>query len=297
MQLKSVTKNILSILKLCIKEWIAYHYYFIKLRHLVICVDPYSTTSPNDINIVDKWKPSGLKIDLWEFKQPKEETNLTSTELVNLHRVRQRTCYKRCLRHLKKHKRTWTILIDADEYMTFNSVTNDDDKAIYAQINESHYNSTYKYVGPKINPKHEHSKSLKDRTKYRRDMLTAKRVLVPQGISSGKTISNFIYDETEKQNSIPWKDSSCIVLPRLQFSDEEEINTKIIQNGIPLGFQASNFSTLKLFTHAKKGDYEQNRAGKCIVDVTKLKKFTISNPHKINSEVRFILIHPEQKNY
>merc|ERR1712232_1350142 len=117
-------------------------------------------------------------------------------------------------------------------------------------------------------------------------MLTSKRVMVPYGISSGKTISNFLHNE--RQN-IPWKDSSCIVLPRLQFSDEEEINTRIIQNGIPLVFQASNFSTLKHFTHGKKGDNKQNRAGKCIVDVTRLKKFTIDNPHKINSEVSYML--------
>ncbi len=48
-----------------LEEWLAYHYYFLKLRYVVINVDPRSTTSPQAI--VDRWNNPTLNmtIVLW----------------------------------------------------------------------------------------------------------------------------------------------------------------------------------------------------------------------------------------
>lgn len=105
-----------------LEEWLAYHYYLLKLRYVVINVDPKSTTSPQAI--VDRWNGKNKKflleydlnmtIVLWNdtqyidpvryaFKQAKissakgDEKYQLATEY---HKYRQPEFYKACSRHL-----------------------------------------------------------------------------------------------------------------------------------------------------------------------------------------------------
>jgi hypothetical protein len=45
-----------------LSEWIAYHYFAMPLRHLVVTVDPRSRTSP--VKILDRWRPL-MNITVW----------------------------------------------------------------------------------------------------------------------------------------------------------------------------------------------------------------------------------------
>jgi hypothetical protein len=105
-----------------LSEWIAYHYFAMPLRHLVVTIDPRSRTSPS--KILDRWRPL-MNITLWgdeDFKfapnalQNLNETNGQAKTL--LHRSRQEYFYKHCATHLKKQKRTWTSFHDIDEFLT-----------------------------------------------------------------------------------------------------------------------------------------------------------------------------------
>lgn len=103
-------------------EWLAYHYYVLNLRYLVVAVDPSSRTSP--AFILKRWN-GRIKVVQWS------DANFTSRHLtrregdsekkiLDLHRTRQWVFYNACSRHLKEHGRRWTIYIDTDEFLSIN---------------------------------------------------------------------------------------------------------------------------------------------------------------------------------
>jgi hypothetical protein len=108
-------------------EWLAYHYFLMPLRHLVLLPDTKSRTSPMDI--VNKWRQY-LHIDVWndddfmndslrQFVTAKaNSTHPGDGFLVHTHR--QETFYRQCAIHLQKLNRTWTIFSDVDEYWVIN---------------------------------------------------------------------------------------------------------------------------------------------------------------------------------
>jgi hypothetical protein len=134
-----------------LNEWIAYHYHVLKLRHLVVAVDPDSTTSPSPI--LQAWRKNfGLEVDEWtdqtympefflqgDYKQVPEMTkktdvaaklqngeNVTQENLenafqkINQHRYRQVTFLKQCMIHVKKRNCTWMAHVDTDEFIVIN---------------------------------------------------------------------------------------------------------------------------------------------------------------------------------
>lgn len=121
-----------------LNEWIAYHYHVLKLRRLVVAVDPLSTQSPRII--LEKWKNiTDLDVAVWhdhrymppefmltgrapdEFMQDKTDFNydLSDSALVEIsnHRYRQRVFLAKCMRFLRNRGSSWLIHIDTDEYV------------------------------------------------------------------------------------------------------------------------------------------------------------------------------------
>jgi len=105
-------------------EWIAYHYFVMPLRYLVVAVDPHSETSPS--KILDRWRDR-IVIEEWT------DSNFTSDDLMikdgdtpnqkkGKHRTRQRLFYLECTRHLQKQRnRTFTSYHDVDEFIAINA--------------------------------------------------------------------------------------------------------------------------------------------------------------------------------
>lgn len=110
-------------------EWLAYHYHTLPLRYLIVAVDPKSKTTPSAI--LEKWRNHGMVIEEWsdgDFFQITENEITTQkfpklSKATNLHRLRQNTFYEECMKRLKDQGRTWTLLIDTDEYLAFNTHT------------------------------------------------------------------------------------------------------------------------------------------------------------------------------
>jgi hypothetical protein len=96
-------------------EWIAYHYYVMPLRHLVLSVDPGSRTLPTEI--VERWKPY-LTIEIWNDTESGNTTDHAKghEDLVR----RQVTFYKQCGLHLQSLNKTWTMFSDVDEFWSIN---------------------------------------------------------------------------------------------------------------------------------------------------------------------------------
>ncbi|CAJ1963948.1 unnamed protein product [Cylindrotheca closterium] len=104
-------------------EWIAYHYHVLPLRYLVFFRDPKSQLDPKPI--FDKWKDR-IHVEYW--------ANETDFMTKDIHREYMRISdagkrfhsgqnmfYHACLGHLQQHNRTWTVVIDTDEYLSLDS--------------------------------------------------------------------------------------------------------------------------------------------------------------------------------
>jgi hypothetical protein len=104
-----------------LSEWIAYHYFAMPLRHLVVTVDPRSRTSP--AKILDRWRPL-MNITVWGDADFSFDANMTALneddyqEKTNMHRKRQSKFYKGCALHLQKKKQKWTSFHDVDEFLS-----------------------------------------------------------------------------------------------------------------------------------------------------------------------------------
>jgi len=126
-----------------LEEWLAYHYYHLKLRYVVLNIDPFSKTSPNAI--IDRWNDRENKYNLnmtivtmkdsdyIENYDSYMESNMearsnssqskASKASVNIktdyHRKRQHEFYKACSKHLIQQNQSWTSFHDTDEFLAF----------------------------------------------------------------------------------------------------------------------------------------------------------------------------------
>jgi hypothetical protein len=100
-------------------EWMAYHYFSLPLRHVVIAVDPHSATQPK----IHKHWYSLMNITIWNdtdfvMKDLARSEVDRKDDLKNKHRARQGQFYQACSRHLKNLNRTYTTYHDTDEFLT-----------------------------------------------------------------------------------------------------------------------------------------------------------------------------------
>ena len=132
-----------------LNEWIAYHYHVIKLRTLVVAIDPSSQTSPSvvfdrwrDLVEIVEWTDENFMPEFFLNKQydlvPNMIGNMTNSSTsqfhkddveldqrqvqqelqdINNHRFRQATFFGSCIRELRQQNKTWMLHVDSDEYM------------------------------------------------------------------------------------------------------------------------------------------------------------------------------------
>ncbi|KAL9179090.1 hypothetical protein ACHAXT_000132 [Thalassiosira profunda] len=119
-------------------EWLAYHFHLLPLRSLIVAVDPASRSSP--LPILERWREvMGLDYKVWEEKEylPKFDGHGRirhgacdrgdpKADCLWSHRKRQRYFVKKCMADFHLRNKTWVLLTDVDEYITFNRVQDDD---------------------------------------------------------------------------------------------------------------------------------------------------------------------------
>jgi hypothetical protein len=252
-------------------EWLAYHYHVLKLRHLIVAVDPDSQTTPS--SILKDWRKFGLRVEEWtdadflpdfflkgDFEQvprmvkysgnstkrqnsPNETHELEANfDRINNHRYRQATFLSACTNALQNQNRTWMAHIDTDEYMVIN---------------------------PTLRKKG-----------------IAGNVTVPQQVGGKSTIFNFL-QELVKLNSkvVNWP---CISLPRLFFGSVEDSSPgKRLQS--LTGFSPARFESLRWKYHADYDDHTLNKLPKVILDVSGMPSMSVEGTRK--SKDRFFSIH------
>jgi hypothetical protein len=112
-------------------EWIAYHYFVMNLRYLVILPDPRSEVFPKPI--LDRWRKY-MTIVEWsdddyfnDKERRKAEQYHKTPDAKSLaqqyHNMRQDGFLRSCTKHMRDHDRNWVSFHDVDEYWVLNSNT------------------------------------------------------------------------------------------------------------------------------------------------------------------------------
>jgi hypothetical protein len=102
-------------------EWLAYHFFALNLREVVVAVDPRSKSSP--WQSLERWTPY-MNITVWndtDFGFVVDQyitVNGTRKQKIDVHRGRQKFFYGKCIKYLQGRNRTWTAFHDIDEYIT-----------------------------------------------------------------------------------------------------------------------------------------------------------------------------------
>lgn len=104
-------------------EWLTYHYHVLKLRYVVMAVDPLSLLSPKPV--LDLFRNElNMTIITWtdgNFADWRRLRNGASKEKLGRRYLRrQRLFLGKCMEHLHEQGRTWTAMWDVDEYIIFN---------------------------------------------------------------------------------------------------------------------------------------------------------------------------------
>lgn len=144
-------------------EWIAYHYTVLPLGDLVVAIDPHSQRQHRVLEILDSWRPFinivAYTNDTWLTLKPDEGwgrqvlgpkggyrpwflDKTGDTYRAQSHKRRQNFFFSSCLQGLyNKGIRSWTILIDSDEFLLFNY-------RHASQENASRYDAVTKIISP-----------------------------------------------------------------------------------------------------------------------------------------------------
>ena len=111
-----------------LREWLAYQYHVLPLRHLVVAVDPRSRTSPTPILDMAR-QELGMTITEWtdadfDYHIPNRNPNSTSSHKTREeYLIRQRRFIGKCVEHFYQLGHKWTASYDTDEYPTIDPHT------------------------------------------------------------------------------------------------------------------------------------------------------------------------------
>ena len=256
-------------------EWLGYHYTMLPLRRLIVAIDPHSLTDPEPI--LDLYSSIGMDITMWRnesdywqdwgFNSPLDKldyqlTNASSqTERRSRYLKRQHHFYAGCLKRLRDEGRTWTAVIDVDEYLALNFFDEGEGAPSWCKGNST-CQKTY-------------LASIRHGNNIRTNMTgaTAAEIMdnYPEALRyQDKGVWNAVtYDNPEKP---------CVMLSRYVFVSQED-NVDPTEPGVDSEyFNASRFHTLNYHYRAS---LKAPQRGKCMINAKYYDGRPIGNPHRM----------------
>lgn len=268
-----------------LSEWIAYHYFAMPLRYLVVAVDPHSLTSPS--HIFNRWR-SRMTIVQWTDGNFTTENLIINTDddknkRKDKHRTRQRTFYKECTIHMQTHNRTWTSYHDVDEYLAINA-----DQVSNARTLFQRPGSLIDMVKRYSNPTTNNSNATNTTT-----------IVVTN--NNDTTIYNNWNDTTITKTAEPgywfthFQQSCCITLPRVLYgavesTNMEEIGVQDMPSSI-LKMDVRQFDTLRWRYRTTSPRGMSDGLAKSIMDVSKLRPQDYTGGSDIHKALKSICPH------
>lgn len=282
-------------------EWLAYHHFTTNLRYLIVAVDPRSTTQ-NPSYILDRYNN---RITVQQQQQQQQQLqyeivgdddfmgnrmldkrqqmiNLTRKHLTQIHRVRQKAFYQYCLQRLDVQWgiKTWTLLIDVDEYLVVVD-NNNNNNNVSKTVDHAH--STKPLIW-NADQHYEIMSTPGGILKYLQT--TAQKATALEATSS---VAAAAAAAQYKQFQSP-----CVSIPRWLFGtqqdsydssmsssfskasiilrDKNNHNDNHIDNNMPPLPQelVQQLDTMRWFYHADATDFDRNGLGKTIVDLKRI---------------------------
>jgi hypothetical protein len=246
-------------------EWLAYHYYVMNLRYVVIHPDPRSKTSPKPV--LDQWRdqihfvewsdPSNFSDQVYEVQDLPTDRNESSTEVDALIIQQRSAAYVRrqidffqaCAMHMKSQNRTWTSFHDNDEFMVIVSRTirgNASETDVPIQEEEG--------AGMALN--------VVERYSRRNDGEEA-----ANGTKAGKPSALATFESFEDWD-LWFSAVPCVVLPRVLMGAVPSADADVERDSPPF-LDAHRFDTLRWLVQGTRRD-ERDGPGKAIIDVSRL---------------------------
>ncbi|KAL7425829.1 hypothetical protein ACHAXM_000185 [Skeletonema potamos] len=274
-------------------EWLAYHYTVLPLRRLIVAVDPTSNTDPRPI--LDLYQSIGMNITVWtdnnywvdgsrnHEKRDFRITNETSPAYAQDRLVyRQKIFYHACLKQLKTENRTWTAVIDADEYIAFNYLDESSEGAPSWCLREHEYHGhprrlldqcTETCSAVNLTCETRSSKELfycKNTTCADEYLRNTFRTKLNQSATAAEHIHNHVNPQFDR--------FPCIVLARYLFSSRGS-DRKIIEEGVDKDFNATLFHTVR---YRFRSELNNPQPGKSIIDVSRYDGRNVISPHRLH---------------
>jgi hypothetical protein len=238
-------------------EWLAYHWFLLPLRYLVLAVDPNSRTSPK--SILDQWRKMGMTIvewsdnDFWTnttWPSPTVESAVygeaNKAKLTRQYLTRQNVFIKQCMLHMKTNGKKWVTFHDVDEYLGYN-----------------HPSGTEAFEEWEL----ERNNITKQRPRKFRQAVRMIPSLPPPLLNKAGSFLPFL--ERERGNNRSQLELPCVTIPRIQFgaieSAEEEIS-----KGVNPKLDPKRFDTMRWRYHADRDDFDKNGISKVFIDISRL---------------------------
>ena len=256
-------------------EWIPYHYATLPLGSVVIALDPNNSERGTNrtLELIRLWKDK-IDITLWpEYFLPKDKRFKKRQSYV---RERQVYFANQCLGYHKRQNRTWTLLTDNDEYMTFNYVHDDE---------EIKYNHPAAHKS-KVKKRIDH-----DRKTYmhlRKDLPSQNETTILDFINRSN-INNTGGGEHSSEKQLQFL-PNCVRLPGIHYGGDIGVNRTFVDQDWSHGNVVDPYllSTIRNIHHAKRN----SKFSKVMIDVSRVETKdlewtssnhakTIHNPSKV----------------
>ena len=220
-------------------EWLAYNYHTLPLRYLVIAVDPRSKTRPTAI--LDRWRNNNANNNNLTIVEWKDDADYMSTQ-----ELEQAQGHVR--RYFGKHLSADLIRHRARQRMFYFKCM-------------QHCKQQGRHWTALIDTDEYLTLSYDTLQRYGRQN-------VPSVAQPGAVLE-FLNREFMQPDAYRNITTPCIQIPRIRFGAKES-EVQEVSHGVPEGFPASSFQTMRWRWHASQGNYGLNRISKTLIDLSRV---------------------------
>jgi hypothetical protein len=265
-------------------EWIAYHYYMMNLRYLVVHPDPRSKTSPAPV--LDKWRD---RIAIVEWTHSSNFSNYTyeldprfvASLIVNNESEqiieektkdffkRQVDFYQACAFHLRSRNRTWTSFHDNDEFLVVASQADASDRDAVRRGEPGVVWNIFQRYSSSSRDSSNNNDSAPSNDAASSSSATVSRVPVVLETQAALDVRDENFQLSNDNWDMWFSALPCVVLPRALFGAVPTSSEGEVMRDVPGYLDARRFDTLNWRyqgTDQKGGD----GPGKAFVDVSRL---------------------------
>jgi len=244
-------------------EWLAYHYTAASLRHVIVGGDPRSAASARPL--LERWNgatemdivwwkdahymPTGEALEEKVRKISTRNLKVGNKTAGEMSMVRQEEFMSSCLLAHQKNERKWTMLLDSDEYLVFNTPDMDGKERQHEEA--QHLRTHQKEVLERINT-------------------------LRNGLPAAGRESIAAYADRHRFG-LPWIVEPCMPLPRLLFGSVDGA----VRAGAPHVFPAAGAATARYRRRARNGGGRLE--DRSLVDLSRIPKKSLKNiagPHR-----------------